>query len=183
MKGSISKVRSSCQQVRKPISEVSDSKPKSSAPRNVSKLLTLSSAVCRQCFFCELVQFTLSNILFDLAVSNLSVKLKKPSTESGKFRRRQTLNFLFNTFDLTHGNLPIPNFSRVSKRRLTTGIPAAIEPHLGDFHRLRRNYTISPRTPNDAVPFGHRILRGLSQGSPVISSYRGCRYTRSDPVP
>src|SRR3989338_6035270 len=95
-----SRVCSSYQQVREPILGGPDSKPKSSERRNVSKLLTLSSAVCCQSFFGELVQPTLSDVLFDLAVLNLSVKLKKPSAESGKFRRREPLNFLFDVLDL-----------------------------------------------------------------------------------
>ena len=102
-----------------------DSNSKSSEQRNVSKLLTLSSAVCGQSFVGELVQLTLSNILFDLAVPHLSVKLKKPSTESGKFRRCEILNFLFNIFDLTDGDLLSSNFSRVSRRGLTTWRSAA----------------------------------------------------------
>jgi len=102
VKGLSSIVRSSYQPAREPIPEAFDNKSKSSEQQNVSKLLTLSSAVCRQSFFSELVQLTLSNILFDLAIPSLSVKLCKPSAESSKLGRLEPLNFLFDIFDLTH---------------------------------------------------------------------------------
>jgi hypothetical protein len=102
VKGSPSKVRSSYRQVREPTWEEFDSNSKSWERRNASKLLTLSGTVCRQSFICELVQLALSNVLFYLAVPNLSVKLKKPPTKSGKFGRRESLNLLFDIFDLAH---------------------------------------------------------------------------------
>jgi hypothetical protein len=101
------KVRNSYQQVHELISGEFDSKSKSSEQQDVSKLLALSGAVCCQSFLGKFVQFTLSNILFDLAIPNLGIELKKPSTESGKFRRRETFNLLFDIFDLTHRNLLI----------------------------------------------------------------------------
>jgi hypothetical protein len=55
VQGLTSKVRSSYQQGRELISEAFDSKPKSSEQQNVSKLLTLSSAVCCQSFFGKLI--------------------------------------------------------------------------------------------------------------------------------
>jgi hypothetical protein len=70
--------------------------------QNVSKLLTLSSAVGGQSFFGKLVEFALSDILFDLAIPNLSVKLKKPSPESGEFGRGKGLDFLLDIFDFAH---------------------------------------------------------------------------------
>jgi hypothetical protein len=55
VKGLTSKVRSSYQQGRELVSEEVDSKPKSLEQQNVSKLLTLSGAVCCQSFFCKLI--------------------------------------------------------------------------------------------------------------------------------
>jgi len=125
VKGLPSKVRSSYQQGREPTLEGSDSKSKSSEQRNVSKLLSLSCAVRCQSFVGELVEFTLPSILFDLAIPNLSVKFKKPFAEGGKFRWRETLNFLFDILDLTHGDLPIANFIRVSNPGLTPRVSRA----------------------------------------------------------
>jgi len=73
-----------------------------------------------QSFVGKLVEFALSNILFNLAVPNLSVKLKKPPTESSKFRRREISDFLFDVFDLTHGNLLTRYNSKVFRLGLTT---------------------------------------------------------------
>jgi hypothetical protein len=102
MKGLSSGVHSSYQPAHEPIAEGFDNKSKSSEQQNVSNLLTLSSAVCRQSFVSELVQPTVLNILFDLAIPSLSVKLRKPSAESGKLGRLEPLNFLFYIFDLAH---------------------------------------------------------------------------------
>ena len=102
MKGLSSRVRSSYQPAREPLAEGFDNKSKSSEQRNVSNLLTLSSAVCRQSLFSELVQLTVLNVLFDLAIPRLSVELRKPSAESGKLGRLEPLNFLFYIFDLAH---------------------------------------------------------------------------------
>ena len=52
-------------------------------------------------FFSKLVQLTLLNILFDLAIPSLSVKFRKPSAESGELGRLELLNFLFDIFDLS----------------------------------------------------------------------------------
>ena len=101
MKGLSSRVRSFYQQAPEPIPEGFDNKSKSSEQQNVSKLLTLSSTVCRQSFFSKLVQLTLLNILFDLAIPSLSVKFRKPSAESGELGRLELLNFLFDIFDLS----------------------------------------------------------------------------------
>jgi hypothetical protein len=102
VQGLTSKVRSSYRQGRELISEALDNKPKSLERQNVSKLLTLSSAVCRQSLFSKLIQSPLSNILFDLAIPNFSVKFEKPSTERGKFRRRQGFNLLLDIFNFAH---------------------------------------------------------------------------------
>jgi hypothetical protein len=82
-----------------------DSSSKNSERQNVSKLLTLASAMCCQSFVCELVQPALSNIFFYLAIPNLGIKLKKPPTERGEFGGRESSNFSLDVFDFTHGNL------------------------------------------------------------------------------
>jgi hypothetical protein len=110
-----SKVHNSYQQVRELILEGFYSSSKSSERQNVSKLLTLPGSMRRQSFVCQLVQSALASVLFDLAIPNLRVKFKKPSTESGKFRRRETSDFLFNIFNLIHGKtswaITLPEFS------------------------------------------------------------------------
>jgi hypothetical protein len=102
VKGLPSRVRSFYRQVRELIAEGFDSKSKSSERQNVSKLLALSSAVCRQGFFGELVQLTLANIFFDLVIPSFSIELKKPPSEGGKFGWRKILDFVFDIFDFTH---------------------------------------------------------------------------------
>jgi hypothetical protein len=102
VKGLSSGVRSFYQQACEPIPEGFHNKSKSSGQQNVSKLLTLSSTVCRLSVFGEPVQLTLLNIVFYLAIPSLSVKLGKPSAESGKLGWLEPLNFLFDIFDLTH---------------------------------------------------------------------------------
>ena len=151
-----SKARSSYQRVREPILAGFDSSSKNSERQNVSKLLTLPSAMCRQSFVCELVQSALSNILFDLAVPNLSVKLKKPPTESGKFRRRETSDFLFDIFDFTHGNLLVRNISRVSRLGLTikstAAVPAVYE---------AKAFQSDKRKTESNIPHLRRICQGI----------------------
>jgi hypothetical protein len=105
VKGLPSKVHSFYQQVREPTSEGFDNNSKSSEQQSASKLLALSGAVGCKSFLGEFIQPTLSNILFDLPIPSLRIKLKKPSTESGKLGRREFLNFLFDIFNLIHRDL------------------------------------------------------------------------------
>jgi hypothetical protein len=103
--GLISKVRSFYRRDREPTAEGFYSKSKSLERQNVSKLLTLSSVVCRQSFFDKVIEFPLLNVLFDLSVPDLCVKLDKPSTKSGKFGRGKSFNVSFDILNFAQKNL------------------------------------------------------------------------------